>query len=51
VTDDVRDEIAFGAVLDAEVAILEDLAQAREPFRILGEVVNKIPMSRGPVVR
>ena len=46
VADQMGDEIAVRAILDAEVAVLEDFSQARRPRGILGEVVHEAP---GPV--
>ena len=47
VTDKMRHEVALGAVLDAEIAILEDLAQARRPLRLAGEIVHEVPFLLG----
>src|SRR5690606_37222883 len=43
VADEVGHIVALGAILEAQVAILEDLAQARGPLRLAGEVVHEIP--------
>jgi hypothetical protein len=43
VTDEVGNEIALGAVLNAEIAIFEDLAQAGCPLGLTGEVVHEFP--------
>src|SRR5262249_57324505 len=43
VADEVSDEIALGPVLDAEIAVFEDLAQRGRPVGITGEIVHEIP--------
>src|SRR5262249_35850043 len=43
VTDEVGNEIALGAVLNAEIAVFEDLAPAGCPFGLTGEVVHEFP--------
>src|SRR5690606_41399585 len=43
VADQVRDEVALGAVLDAKIAVLENLAQAGRPLGLAGEVVHEVP--------
>jgi hypothetical protein len=45
-TDDVGDMVTISRVFDADVAILEYLAEARHPFRFGSGAVCKIPILR-----
>src|SRR5262249_40367984 len=47
VANEVRDEVALGAALDAEITILENLAQSGRPLRIASRTVHEIPFLRG----
>jgi len=47
VPDEVGDEVAVGAVLDAKIAIFEDLAQARCPLGLARKVVDEAPLPVG----
>ncbi len=47
VADEVGDVVALGAGLDAEIAILEDLAQTGCPLGLAREVVHEAPLPVG----